>query len=303
MSPLFSYRAFGLNISSELALSELPEATNLPAAGDLRIEVVDSVLDQMPPEAQGAFLHESGGAYVLRVPDTADFLVDSGKLIRMSMSRQGDPGMAKLYLLGSALGLALHQRGCLVLHASAVLHSGNVTMFVGDSGAGKSTLAAGLAKAGHGVLADDLLVVDMARSGQPEVWPGARSFKLWADTLDALGLERGELSQVSNRLDKYFLFNPRTLEDAAYPLAEIIVLDTCEDQAEPSVKALSPLEAVRAISNFTYRPEYVDLLGRRADHFQQCVALASMVSVRRFRRFWDPTRIQSGVDLIEQLSW
>jgi hypothetical protein len=302
VSSPFAYRAFGLNILSGLELFELPISAVAPESIDLHIELVDAVVTDMPPEAEDAFVATASGACVLRVLDTADYLVDAGASIRMALHPQGDLGMAKLYLLGSALGLALHQRGLLVMHASGVLHSGRVTMFVGDSGAGKSTLAAELARSGRGVLADDLLAVDLAEPGRPMVWPGARSFKLWADTLDALGLEKEESRQVSNRLDKYFTLNPRTLADAPYPLAEIMVLDTCEAGDAATVEIMASLQAVSAVSTFTYRPEFVGLLGRQAEHFRQCATLASQVTVRRFRRPWDPARIRSSVELLERLS-
>jgi ABC-type cobalamin/Fe3+-siderophores transport system ATPase subunit len=197
--------------------------------------------------------------------------------------------------------MALHQREWLVLHAAAVLHDGAVSIFVGDSGAGKSTLAASFGKAGYDVLADDAVAVRMNGSSKPEIWPGARSFKLWADTLDSLGLKREELAQVANRTDKYFVLNARPIVDAAYPLAEIIVLDTVEEGQKASLETLPKLEAIRVIAANTYRPEFVDLLDRRADHFQQCVALAASIPVRRFRRPWDRTRMGAGVELLERL--
>src|SRR5688500_9815480 len=107
----YSYRAFGLGIASDLRLQELPSAAIESSSIDLRIESVDQVVSTMPPEAEGGFCRLQDGSFVFRAPGIADFLVEDGRLIRMALAQHADPRLAKLYLLGSALGMALHQRG------------------------------------------------------------------------------------------------------------------------------------------------------------------------------------------------
>jgi hypothetical protein len=291
----YSYRAFGLGILSDLQMPELPPAPGALPSVDLSIEMVGGI-EGMPPEASEGFCRYEGGGYVLRAPKIADFHVESGRRIRMAVAPAADSRMAKLYLLGSALGMALHQRGLLVMHASAVLRGGAVCMFVGDSGAGKSTLAAGLAAAGFGVLGDDVVAVRVNGDGASEVWPGARSFKVWGDALDALGLEDVKRTRVADRADKFFVVNQSPVADAGYPVSELILLDTAAEAV--SLEPLSNLEAVRAISSNTYRPEYVALLGRTAEHFQQCAALASSISARRFRRPWNLGRVRGDIEFL-----
>lgn len=302
MTTRFSYRAFGLNIISDLVLPELPAALAAPSSIDLHIELAERIAASLPPEAEDNFHPDPDGGFVFRVPGVADFWVGRGDSIRMALFPGADFGVARLYLLGSALGMAMHQRGWLVMHASAVLRDGAVSLFIGDSGAGKSTLAAAFAKAGFGVLADDVMPVRMNSEGKFEVWPGALSFKLWGDSLDALGLEREGLAEIGNRHDKYFVMNGQPIADAAYPLVEIVVLEDFAEGATLSLETLPKLEAIRAISANTYRPEYIDLLGRRSNHFQQCAVLAAAVPVRRLRRRWELGRISDDVEMLQQLS-
>jgi hypothetical protein len=301
MTKCFAYRAFGLNIVSDLALPELPPALVPHSSTDLRIELTNQVATGLPSEAESNFHPGPNGGFVMRIADVADFWVGEGSLIRMAVMPDADLGLARLYLLGSAMGMALHQRGWLVMHASAVLRGGEASLFAGDSGAGKSTLAAAFGRAGFGVIADDVLVVNVDPNGRPAVWPGARSFKLWGDTLDALGLERVHSSRIASRTDKYFVINERPITDALYPLAEIVVLEASAEGASASLDTLPRLEAIRAISSNTYRPEYIGLLDRRAEHFRQCAELAAAIPVRRFRRPWDPAEISSGVEILQRL--
>ena len=72
----------------------------------------------------------------------------------------------RLFLLGSALGALLHQRGLLPLHANAIDLGGGAVAFSGHSGAGKSTIAAWFHDRGHRILADDVCVVGFDQSGR-----------------------------------------------------------------------------------------------------------------------------------------
>jgi hypothetical protein len=295
------YRAFGLNIGCDQPLPELPPARDIHDIPlDLSIETAASLLVDLPDDGDRIFAHRDG--ILLHVQEAGEFFVARGSTIRMVTPADRDPLVTKIYLLGSAIGLALHQRGSLVLHASAILHDGKVTLFLGESGAGKSTLAAVLAQHGYSVLADDVMPISFDH-GEPCVWPGARAFKLWSDSIDSLGISREQLEPISNRSQKYYVMNQHTVTDAAYPVAEIIVLDSSEeDVAAPQLERLGRLEAVRALTDNTYRPEYLELLDRRTQHFKLCAQLSSQIPLYRLQRPWDISRIYADVtDVLRRL--
>lgn len=290
------YRAHGLLVASDIALPELPLAG---AAGhpDLSIALDGQLALPADSPPDEAFVPWADG-FLMRVPGAAHFHVRHGKEIRIRPMADADPGLLRLYLIGSALGMALHQRGLLVMHAAAVLQEGAVTLFVGDSGAGKSTLASKFAQAGHDVLADDVVAIQSDAQGVPYAWPGSTSFKLWTESLPGLGLEVATLVQVANRTEKYYVENAQPAADAPHRLGRILVLEPAPATDNHVLQALPLLAATAAISANSYRPEYIGLLGRQASHLAQCVQVASAVPILGLRYPWDLTRLEETMAFV-----
>jgi hypothetical protein len=74
-------------------------------------------------------------------------------------------------LVAQVLPLVAALRGLHVIHASAVSMGDGAIAFAGPSGAGKSTLATELARAGHPMLAEDVLALRLD-AGTPIAEPG-----------------------------------------------------------------------------------------------------------------------------------
>jgi len=300
------YRGYGLVLRSGLPLPEFRRAP-ARAAPDLAIGLDPEAARQW--DASGAteadaddFVAAPAGGFVMRVAGIGHYWVhDQGRALRVAPAPGADPVTLRLYLLGSSLGMALHQRGLLVLHGATVLHSGGAALIVGDSGEGKSTLAAGLGRAGHAILGDDTMPLWSAAGGF-EVWPGSRLFKLWSDSIEALGGASAGLQPVGDRLEKFFVPNAAEAPDAAVPVRSVVLLAAGEEGrphlGRPRLERLHGLEAIRALAMNTYRPEYVPLLGREAAHFRLCSELAGAVPVSRLTRPWDIGRLGETLELL-----
>ncbi|HEX2724887.1 MAG TPA: hypothetical protein VHN20_03595, partial [Beijerinckiaceae bacterium] len=177
------YRLFDLSIASAI---ELPELAPLESATGADLVI-----------ARG-----DGGAhagYLLEIPDVARFRIDQGQRITVEQADGSDPRDVRLFLLGSAMGIALHQRGMLPLHANAVVIGAAAVAFTGASGMGKSTLAAWFHDRGCRLLADDVVVIGLGESG-PLAYPGLPRLRLRRDALLASG-RRAEDHQPSYRPD------------------------------------------------------------------------------------------------------
>lgn len=274
------YRGYGLLIRSELALPEFEAAA--PGVPDvtLRLDPAGDGADHGP--AGEDFVPAPGGGFVLDLAGIGCFLVRDGREIVLTPAPGADPGLVRLFTVGSAFGMLLHQRGVPVMHGAAIDTGNGAVIVVGETGAGKSTLAAQLGRAGLAVLGDDVMPVWPGRDGGFEVIPGSRVSKLWSDALAGLGVAPDGLEPVANRAEKFYFPNPGRIDGGPRALAGILELATHD--GPPRIAQLSPLEAVRAVAEHTYRPGYVGLLGREAAHFRRCAALAARVPVARLLR-------------------
>lgn len=295
------YRGNGLLIRSDIALPEYNPCTG--GTPDAVIETSDAAkraATRAEPQTweYGGFQTSPDGP-VLVVPDIASFLITQGRHIAVSPMDGADPGMVKLYLMGSAMGMLFHQRGQLILHGAAVLPGTGapdpgISLFTGPSGAGKSTLSAHLAQLGHAVLGDDTLPLISGEAAAPVAWPGARVFKLCTDAVARL--PGSSFSTVAEGYEKVFVENQAPAPDRPTPLREIMLLERGEGPAR--LEPVNGLQAVAVIAGNTYRPEYLRMLGAEARHFEQVTQLITHVRVYRLTRPWDSNRMADVLDLL-----
>ena len=179
----YRYKVYGLSVRSEL---ELPELHDDEQPGDADVDIRVGTVP--PADEDGLSLGPDGA--VLRINGIATYLMRAGREIIVHSSPGASDRNVRLYLLGSAMGILLHQKGLLPLHANAIEIDGRAVAFMGETGAGKSTLAAWLHDAGHRVIADDVCVLGI--DGERErvgVHPGMPRIRLWKDALERSGRE------------------------------------------------------------------------------------------------------------------
>ena len=304
----YFYRAHGLVIRSAFPIPEL-QAWPTVSEPDIDIRPDPAVRDMVDRAARSAGVHDTGVA-ILRAASSEEgggfavkslgaFWVRAGREIRVALDRTADQGLVTLYLLGTAMGLALFQRGALVLHGASLAHRERATLFLGPSGAGKSTLAARLGQAGFPILGDDTAALwSEPESEEQFLHPAGTSFKLWRDALEAAGFEANELASVGNRIEKFYLANPRRAEERPHALEEIIILGTLEPGEEPRIERLSLLEAVSEICANAYRPQFVEVFGGIEEQFRRVTQLAGRVPVSRLLRPWNHAATGAVAELL-----
>lgn len=273
------YRLFGLSVLSEIPLPELVEDPE-DGAADVRITL--SPIATLPEAEAG--LHVDGDEALLVIPPAGRFLTRAGREMLIQPAEGVSPRNLRLYLLGSAFGSILHQRGLLPLHANAVIVEGRAIGFMGHPGAGKSTLAAWFHDRGFDVLADDVCVVTPGPDGTHLAHPGIPRLRLWREALEAGGRDASAYERSFDDMDKYTV--PTDLERTlpAVPLSHLYLLEKAED--EPSIERLEGSAAVEAMIANTYRGAYVRPMGRTRQHLLACAELARTVPVFRARRRW-----------------
>ncbi|MBK9713270.1 MAG: serine kinase [Kouleothrix sp.] len=224
-------------------------------------------------------------------------LVRGGREIVVDPACGVEERVLRLFLLGGALGLLLHQRGLLTLHASSVAVRGAAVVFLGESGEGKSTMAAAMHARGHAVVVDDVVAIDLSGAGAPLVLPAFPQLKLWpeatsllGDRPEALALLHPEMEKRARPARNGFLRQP-------LPLAAIYVL---AEGPCPEIEPLRPQAAFAELLRFSYA---VGLLGSTAStpaHFRQCVELAGRAPIFRLRRQRSLLALPKIAQLVEQ---
>ena len=154
------------------------------------------------------------------------------------------------FVLGSAFGILLHQRGALVLHGAAVAKDGRALAICGASGAGKSTLAAALCRRGCTLVTDDICVVGENVNQRPIVFPDGRQLKLWKESIDQLDLAELRGKAVREPFEKYYIDSPPARAQPS-PLSAIYVL---HDFGRRSKRESNPWRCQTPCGCLTLRP-------------------------------------------------
>jgi hypothetical protein len=130
------------------------------------------------PLFSGVRFQTSGQKFLLTVDKIARYYVVDGKSITIEPFVNADMDEVRLFLLGSAFGALIHQRGLLPFHGSSLKIGNSAIILSGLSGAGKSTLAAAFRQKGYQILSDDVSVISFLNDQIPIVHPGYPQMKL-----------------------------------------------------------------------------------------------------------------------------
>jgi hypothetical protein len=278
---LVPYSVFGLVIASDIELAELE-----PAAAGAEPDALVRRGAVAAPEA-GPGYSAAGDATLLTVPRVARYLISGGREIVVDPDPGASERNVRLFLLGSAFGALLHQRGLLPLHANAIEIEGRAFAFCGHSGAGKSTMAAWFHDRGHRILADDVCVIGFDEGGRALAYPGIPRLRLWREALEASGREADAFARSFDDVDKYDVPTEREAPLRPLPLGAVYLLRKAEEDAAPAeVKRLAGVDAVETLVSNTYRGAYLKTIGRTGEHLSACLRIARAVPLFLAERTW-----------------
>jgi hypothetical protein len=289
---MLGYRMYGLTVESDWALPECLAIDLSENAIDVRIIESPVPAEGIGGVSHGPFCQVKEDQFWLQVPDIARFLVTGGHTIAIEPHPGIDNQSIRLFLLGSAIGALLFQRGHLVLHGNAIEIQDGCVVCVGHSGAGKSTLAAAFMKKGYRLLADDVVVVD----SQSRAVPGFPRIKIWGDTAMRLGINTQGLERVRPVLEKYNRPLGQQFCDSPLPIKWIYVLNAEGEVFE--VQGIEGMERFKTLRDNTYRVRYVEAMALQASHMQQIAALSAQVRLASIKRPISGFQVDALIDCI-----
>jgi hypothetical protein len=285
--------AYGLAIQSELPLPDAP-GTNAEAQVIFRMGKVAK--PEGDPNAERLYQIDRKNFHVFW-RGVGTFLIRVGSEVVFEPDPDTEEAILRLYLLGPVLGILLHQRGFLVLHASVVSIAGAAVGFLGEKGWGKSTTAAALNARGHALIADDILAIHPDKDSLPMVQPGLSQFKLWPEAVAAsFGDDATKLARLHSKAEKrirpaFVGSSPRLA-----PLRRLYLLDA--GACLVSVP-LSSSAALMTLVRHSYLAHLMPALEGVERNFIQCARVVRGIKLYRLERPKNLKALDQIVDLIE----
>ncbi|SKB54328.1 serine kinase [Dyadobacter psychrophilus] len=280
------YKAFGLNILSEI---ELPELSDGDAGVKHDLYIKSQPFDVPTLEntqlyrrgVRAGFAKDADENLYLHWHNIASFKAMNGDCLVVN-PLVDDGNLISLFTVSEALGLILFQRGFFLLHASSVQVGNDGWCFMGTPGAGKSTTAAAFVKAGCKLLSDDLTAIGFNDKGLAYIIPAYPQLKIWDETANGLQYEKSELQPVSEGVNK-FSYQPKAgFVHEPVPLKEVFFLHKARNR-----KSLVPLSAAEIptemLKNFPLPNQLLtdDILKRHFFQSFQCTRSARLWKKKR----------------------
>lgn len=296
-----TYLISGLSVASEIELSGVASSPNI--ASTPQVCIFKGTAPENLPEASSTGLNWmlAKEHFLLNVPKIARFCVSRGSEIIVEPCPGVNEATVVPFLLSSAFGALLHQRGECVLHASVVSHENKAIALCGETGIGKSTLCAALCLAGYRFIADDMALIRFDKSQRPSVQTDSRQHRLWQDAIQLLGLNECKGEPVRDGIEKYHIAPVSGISANPFTLKTIVLLEQAKIRdRQPEIKRLHVADAAALVRHEVFRPQLASKMGRDAELFHQIVLLLKHVDVFILTRPKETDQLDAVVKLARQ---
>jgi hypothetical protein len=273
---MYHYTAYGLGIRSDVPL---PDLTECDTATDvvMRFGRVEPI-HPLPANTNVSLQFKEDRAF-LCYRGLGSCEVVHGREIIGDPEKSMNENIISMLAQGPGLSVLLHQRGFLTLHAGCVKIGEAAVAFMGPSGSGKSTMVAALHVRGHGVVADDVTVIDNF-GPKPAAYPGYPGLHLLPDIGDFFRdrLERPSSVDADGRKAKYPAH--RGFPRSPIPIKRVYLIS---DGPNVEISRLNGHKAVYELINNSY---WIRLTHdfRPASYFLQCARLCGQIPILRLTR-------------------
>lgn len=289
------FKAFGLNILSDIPLPELSQIHDNNRTVDIVIKEKDLTSLWEKSSSGNKYFVIQKNTIMFRLPNNAIYMIQNGKEIYYSRVDNANEDQIRLYLLGTCMGALLIQRKILPLHGSAIELNGRAYAIVGESGAGKSTLASAFLKKGFRLISDDVIPVSMNEENIPVVTPAYPQQKLWIESLNEFEMESNEYRPIVDRETKFAIPVSNQFASEQLPLAGVIELVKNVNE-EIELNPIKNLQRLHTLFNHTYRNFFIAPLGLMEWHFNTSAKMCEHIEMYQLRR---PTTRFTAHDLTD----
>jgi hypothetical protein len=232
--------------------------------------------------------------------DFGSMTVRSGSEIVVETRDDGEMNMIRHLVNGLGLGIALHQRRFLTIHASAVEIGHSAVAIAGPKGTGKSTLAAALQQRGHRLLTDDVVAIDSPLDGLPLVYPGAANLNLWPDSAAATGHDPADLPRIWSDAPKV-VGRPNATSDLRPARLGAVVILSRDGRIALHPRRLQGVEAFTQLISQSHALRWVTDLQCLPWHMEQCRRVLANVPIFEMGRGMSLDSLSDLVRRVEEV--
>jgi hypothetical protein len=283
------YRVYGLKLASEMPF---PHLLRVERPDDHAPDLVFRIQPRSPIpedfEQTGSLMWENREAnrvsvsvygvpdgFVFHYPKRVRFAISGDLATVTCVARAGlDDELIRYLFLSLVASFILHRIGKPVLHAGAVRFGNVAAGFLAPAQGGKSSLTAYCVRAGHALVSEDLLPLEIRDAGVFAL-PGPPQLRLWPDSAAALWADPATLTRHALNTDKRQIWLPLTqrfYSDQPIRLRALYFLSR-SDRIGIELTDLSRREALLALvesafGNFLTTRQY---LSRQFDFFAGAV--------------------------------
>jgi hypothetical protein len=272
----------------------LPELVVADEASEVSV-CFGSVDLPLEEDVEEAYAQASDQETLLFFREVGAFLIREGRHVTISPAPGCDERWLRHVTLGPGLGVLLHQRGRLVLHASAVAVADGAVAFMGERGIGKSTMAAVMCARGHPLVADDVTAIAVD-GGHPVAFPAYPQLKLWPEAASFLRLDLKKLPRLFPGYEKRAHPEVNGFSLAPRPLKRIYLLTEDETQ---EIEPLGFNESLVELVRHSYGRWFIDTV-KDSSHFLRCSDVAKNITVSRLKGPRSLTALPELARLVEE---
>jgi hypothetical protein len=270
---MYSYSAYGLGIRSAIPLPDLT-ANDVPADIVMRFGKATPISPIASDATFSLQFLEDRAFFFFRGLGSGEAV--GGREIIGDPDAGMDEELMQFLAQGPALSVLLNQRGYLTLHASCIKIGDTAVAFMGDSGAGKSTMAAALHVRGHGLVSDELTVINNSGS-EPQAYPGYPGLHLLPDVANQFRNQLEDLVRIGVHDRKVKVPAHSGFPRAPVSLVKIYLL------SEGPHFQVSLLKGHKAVYELVKHSYWIRLVHdfRPSSYFLQCARLCARIPVMK----------------------
>lgn len=290
----YYYTIYGLNIESEVELSELIKKDNRMPNIDVSIYMGEELEDLIGKR----WKYKNKQDISVSVNNIAKYTMINGNRININPCKGANISDIKSFLYGWIFSIISIQRGNIPLHGTSVVNNDECLIITGDSKSGKSTLASALINQKYKFLTDDISVIDFGLNNKISVNPGFPYQKIRKDILDKLDYKIEDVTESKgNRLDismnDHFINEKMNLK----AIIEINVGDT--DNVE--IKEVFGNDKLRTILDNIFFGKIEKAFGMEQKYFEKCMNISKSIPVYRIIRPKEKFTVNEQIDLLKKV--